>query len=143
MAENSTRPTGVPVEEYIAGVEPEGRRVDAIRLDAIFRQVTGWAPAMWGPSMIGYGAYDYRYESGRSGTFLATGFAPRRANMVVYILPGYAEFGTILSRVGPHRTGKSCLYLGRLDRVDTDVLAELIAAGLADLGRRWPVRAAP
>lgn len=89
--------------------------------------------------MVGYGRYDYRYESGREGSFLATGFSPRKAKLSVYILPGYADFGDILSRLGKHARGKSCLYINRLDDVDEDVLAELIQAGLADLGRRWAV----
>jgi hypothetical protein len=93
-----------------------------------------------GGSIIGYGSYHYRYDSGRTGDFLATGFAPRKAGMVVYIMPGYADFGPILDRLGPHRKGQSCLYLGRLAGVELDALRDLIRAGLADLGRRWPVR---
>jgi hypothetical protein len=94
---------------------------------------------MWGPTMIGYGQYHYRYDSGREGDFLATGFSPRKANLSIYILPGYADFGPILSRLGKHRTGKSCLYVNRLADIDLAVLEELIRAGLEDLGRRWPV----
>ena len=94
---------------------------------------------MWGDSIIGYGSYDYHYDSGRKGSFLATGFAPRKANMVVYIMPGYADFSEILCYLGPHRLGKRRLYLGALSTIDTDVLAELIRAGLKDLERRWPV----
>ncbi len=96
---------------------------------------------MWGGSIIGYGQYHYVYDSGREGDFLATGFAPRKSNMVVYIMPGYADFSEILTRLGPHKIGKSCLYLGALTRVDLDVLAELIQAGLDDLQRRWPITA--
>lgn len=139
MAGNVTQPTDISVEAYIAQVEPARRREDAARLDALFREVTGWRPRMWGPSIIGYGRYHYVYASGREGDFLATGFAPRKANMVVYIMPGYADFGTILDRLGPHRQGKSCLYLGALSKIDLDVLAELVRAGLADLESRWPV----
>ena len=96
---------------------------------------------LWGGSILGYGQYHYVYDSGREGDFLATGFAPRKANLVVYIMPGYTDFGPILARLGKHRLGKSCLYLNRLSDVDADVLAELIRAGLDDLGRRWPVTA--
>lgn len=139
MAENITQPTDASVAEYIAQVEPARRREDAARLDALFRKVTGWEPCMWGASIIGYGRYHYVYASGREGDFLATGFAPRKANMAVYIMPGYANFGPILDRLGPHRLGRSCLYLGALSKVDLDVLAELIRAGLADLETHWPV----
>lgn len=140
MTENKTRPHDGDVAAFIAGVEPAGRREDAAALDAIFREVTGFEPVMWGPSIIGYGRYHYRYDSGREGDFLATGFAPRKANMVVYILPGYADFGPILKDLGRHKPGRSCLYLNRLRDVNEDALRRLIRAGLDDLGRRWPVR---
>ncbi|SMX28832.1 hypothetical protein TRP8649_02959 [Pelagimonas phthalicica] len=141
MAENKTVPTGASVAEYLATVMPDRRRSDALVLDALFQRTTGWQPQMWGPSIIGYGQYHYTYDSGRQGDFLATGFVPRKANMVVYIMPGYADFSDILARLGPHKLGKSCLYLGALSRIDLDVLAELITAGLQDLRRRWPIDA--
>ncbi|MBS0123956.1 DUF1801 domain-containing protein [Thetidibacter halocola] len=143
MADNVTRPTDASVAEFLASVEPSGRRNDALHLDTVFRRVSGWQPRLWGPSIIGYGRYDYRYASGRAGQYLATGFAPRKANMVVYIMPGYADFSAILPRLGPHRLGKSCLYLGSLSVIDEGVLAELISAGLDDLRRRWPVHPSP
>lgn len=139
MADLKTQPTDVLVSDYIAQVTPDVRRRDAQELDRMFRDITGWTPQMWGPSMIGYGRYDYTYDSGHSGSMLATGFAPRKANLVLYIMPGYANFGPILDRLGPHKMGKSCLYLTRLARVDTDALSDLIRAGLADLGKRWPI----
>lgn len=139
MPTNGTQPGGQPVEAFLAAVEPARRRDEGLRLDALFRRVTGFRPVMWGPSMVGYGRYDYRYESGREGSFLATGFSPRKAKLSVYIMPGYADFGDILSRLGKHSLGKSCLYINKLEDVDEDVLAELIEAGLADLARRWTV----
>ncbi len=141
MAVNKTQMTGGDVDRILDAVTPERRRDEARALDALFRRVTGWQPRLWGPSMIGYGWYHYRYESGREGDFLATGFSPRKAALSIYILPGYADFGDILARLGKHKLGKSCLYLTRLEHADMDVLAELIAAGLADLNRRWPVQA--
>ncbi|WP_425098996.1 DUF1801 domain-containing protein [Tropicibacter sp. S64] len=143
IAENKTRATGADVAGFLDAVEPAGRRADALLLDGVFRKVTGFKPHLWGESIVGYGAYHYVYDSGRAGDFLATGFAPRKAKMVVYILPGYADFSGLLSRLGPHKLGKSCLYLGRLTQIDMDVLAQLIRAGLDDLGNRWPVRAEP
>ncbi len=139
MAENKTKETEVAVEEFIAQVEHNTRREDAIVLDELFRRVTGWTPRMWGPTIIGYGSYDYTYESGRTGTSLATGFSPRKANMVLYIMPGYQELGEMLARVGKHKIGKACLYLGPLKNNDLDVIEEIIRAGLDDLGTRWPV----
>ena len=129
------------VRDFLNAVEPPRRRSEAAELDLFFREVTGWAPVLWSGSMLGYGSYDYIYASGRSGTWLATGFAPRKAKLSVYIMPGYADFGDILGRLGKHTKGKSCLYLNRLEDVDMNVLAELVRAGLEDLGRHWPVKA--
>lgn len=121
---------------WLETVDP-ARRAEAETLLALFRTVTGWEPRLWGPTIAGFGRYEYRYESGHSGESPATGFSPRKAEIVVYILPGYADFGDLLVRLGPHRIGKSCLYLKKLDRIDLGVLEELIRAGLADLGSRW------
>lgn len=118
---------------------PPDRAGEAHRLDAIFRAATGWQPRLWG-RIVGYGAYDYRYDSGRSGTFLATGFSPGPREHSVHILPGYAEFPEIAARLGPHRRGKSCWYVRRLGAIDEDALADLIRAGLDDLARHWTVR---
>lgn len=139
MAETKTKPTDVTVAEFIAGVEPEGRKADAEVLDAFFRRVTGWQPVMWGPTMVGYGSYAYRYESGHGGTALATGFSPRKAELSIYVMPGYQDYGPILARLGKHRLGKACLYVRKLADIDMDVLEELVRAGLADLRRMWPV----
>ena len=138
---HKTKAEGTPFLDWLEAVEPERRREDAHVLDAAFRKATGFAPVVWTGGIVGYGAYDYTYASGRSGTWMATGFAPRTAKLSIYIMPGYADFGPILDRLGPHTKGKSCLYITRLDRVDLDVLSELIVAGLADLGTHWPVRA--
>jgi hypothetical protein len=127
------------VGAFLDDVTPERRRADARALEAFFREVTGYEPVMWGPSIIGYGRYHYRYESGREGDSLATGFSPRKANLVLYIMPGYADFGEILGRLGKHKLDKSCLYLNKLADVDMDVLGELVRAGLRDLERHWPV----
>lgn len=136
---NKTVPTGQSVERFLGAVEPARKADEALILDALFRKVTGYAPVMWGPSMIGYGKYNYRYKSGREGEFLATGFSPRKAAHSIYIMPGYADFGDILSRLGKHKLGKSCLYVNKLADVDLDVLSDLIRAGLEDLNRLWPV----
>lgn len=139
MAQNKTVQTARGVADFLAAVEPERRRLDAQELDRLFRAATGFEPRMWGDSIVGYGRYDYRYDSGREGSFLATGFSPRKTALSIYIMPGYADFGDILARLGKHKTGKACLYVNKLDDIDTDVLSELIRAGLDDLGRRWPV----
>lgn len=137
---NKTQITDQDVLAFLNGVSPDIRRDDALALDGIFRRVTGWAPRMWGASVIGYGQYHYRYDSGREGDFLATGFSPRKANLVVYIMPGYADLGDRLDRLGKHKLGKSCLYITRLAHVDLDVLEEIIRFGLDDLATRWDVQ---
>ncbi|WP_223475468.1 DUF1801 domain-containing protein [Oricola indica] len=139
MTENKTKPTDASAADFLAAVEPARKRDDALALDRLFRRVTGWQPRLWGPSMIGYGAYHYVYDSGREGDFLATGFSPRKTSLVVYIMPGYADFGDILARLGKHKLGKSCLYFNKLADIDESVLEELIRAGLDDLASRWPV----
>ena len=139
MPENKTKPNDADVMAFLSAVDPERRRDDALRLNEIFREVTGFEPVMWGTSIVGYGSYHYVYKSGREGDFLATGFSPRKTSLTVYIMPGYTDFGDILKRLGKHRTGRSCLYINRLDAVDESALRELIAAGLRDLGTRWPV----
>ncbi|MFM2357166.1 MAG: hypothetical protein RLZZ528_2902 [Pseudomonadota bacterium] len=139
MPENKTIVTARPVADFIAAVEPETRREEAQALDALFRKVTGFHPKMWGPTIIGYGRYTYRYESGHGGEMCATGFSPRAKEISIYILPGYQDYQPFLNRLGKHRTGKSCLYVKRLPDIDMAVLGELIAQGVKDLSALWPV----
>jgi hypothetical protein len=128
------------VAAYIATIAPDRRLTEAKQLDTVFRDVTGFAPRLWAGRMIGYGAYDYTYETGHSGTALATGYAVSARQLTVYIMPGYTPFPDIMARLGKHRLGKCCVYLTRLEHADEDALRDLIAAGLADLGLRWPVQ---
>lgn len=141
MTENKTHATGADVTAFLKAVEHPTRRADGLALDQLFREITRWAPRMWGPSIVGYGAYHYKYATGREGDFLATGFSPRKANLSIYVMPGYANFQPILDRLGKHKMGKSCLYINKLADVDLDVLAELIRAGLKDLNQKYPVQA--
>ncbi len=140
MADNKTQPTVQSPAEFIAAIEHPTRRADAQVLYAMFQDLTGWQPQMWGSSLIGFGSYHYTYESGRSGDALATGFSPRKSNLVLYIMPGYTEFASIMPRLGKYKLGKSCLYINKLADVDLDVVKELVRAGLDDLGTQWPVK---
>jgi hypothetical protein len=127
-------------ETYIAAIADPGRREEAVQLDALFREATGFPPRLWSGRMIGYGAYDYIYDSGRSGTSLATGFAVAPRQIAIYVGAGHAPHPEIMSRLGKHKTGKSCVYISRLDQIDLTALGDLIRRGLADLGTRWPIR---
>lgn len=140
MADLKTLPGDLDMAAFLDTVEPHRRREEARRLDAIFRKSTGFGPLIWGDGIVGYGRYRYRYDSGRDGESLATGFAPRKANLVLYILPGFFGYGDLLDRLGRHRRGKSCLYLSGLDMVDETALSGLIRACLGDLDRRWGVQ---
>ena len=131
-AENKTKPTEVDPKDFVAAVESDKKRADAEMLLDFFERVTGLKPKMWGPSLIGYGRYHYKYESGREGDMLMTGFSPRKANLVMYIMPGYRseEMQEKLSRLGKHKLGKSCLYINKLADVDLDVLEEIVRDGV-------------
>ncbi|MXQ07807.1 DUF1801 domain-containing protein [Alphaproteobacteria bacterium GH1-50] len=122
----------------IAALTDDTRKQDALALDALFREVTGFQPRLWGEK-IGYGKYHYRYDSGREGDWLATGFGIGKREFSIYILPGYTEFPSLAARLGPHRRGKSCWYVKRMDEIDTEALADLIRSGLDDLAKTWPV----
>lgn len=132
-ANNKTQATSVDPQDFIAAVEPDKKKVDAQALLAFFNRVTGLKPKMWGPSIIGYGRYHYKYESGREGEFMLTGFSPRKQNLTLYVMPGY-RFGEMqekLARLGKHKLGKSCLYINKLADVDMDVLEEIVTEGVA------------
>ena len=103
----------------------------------MMRRITGEEPRLWGPSIIGFGEYHYKYESGREGDFMRVGFSPRKANLVLYIMPGFARHDALLDRLGKHKTGKSCLYINKLDDVDRDVLETLIAESWAAMAEKY------
>lgn len=131
-SKNKTQPTSIEPAEYIASLDAGRRKEEAEILLPWFERVTGMPPAMWGPSIIGFGRYHYKYDSGREGDFMMTGFAPRKAAMSIYILPGY-QFDTMqakLDRLGKHKIGKSCLYVSNLEKVDLDVMEEIVREGI-------------
>ena len=127
------------VEAFLDGVTPPDRQAEARRLVQIFAEVTGYAPRLYTGAIVGFGHYAYTYDSGHSGTSCATGFSPRKAELSIYILPGYDQMTDLRDRLGQHRVGKACLYLKRLSDADEGVLRQIIAAGLADLKTRWTV----
>jgi Domain of unknown function (DU1801) len=123
----ATGRTGAAVAEFLARIPDPQRREDARRLCAVMEEITGEPPAMWGTSIIGFGAYHYRYASGHEGDSALAGFSPRRAHLAIYLIGGFENrYQRVLARLGPHKTGKGCLYIKRLDDVDRDALRELI-----------------
>lgn len=139
MAELKTRENSGDVDAFVQAVTLDGRRGDALALLTLFDKATGLPPRMWGDSIVGYGAYDYRYKSGRSGRWMLTGFSPRKSAVTVYIMPGFGKYGDLLDRIGPLRHSVSCLYIPKLARVDQTALAELITHSVADMRRIYSV----
>ncbi|MEM6761643.1 MAG: DUF1801 domain-containing protein [Pseudomonadota bacterium] len=129
--------TADPIADRLVGLKPQ-RQAEARRLDALFQEVTGYSPVLWG-RIIGYGRYRYTYQSGRSGEWFATGFSPLATKFSIHILPGYSHHGEIAARLGPHTRGKACWYVKRLADIDMDALRQLVRAGLDDLATHWPV----
>ena len=132
-AEPKTRPTDVPVDDFIAAVENPRRRADAEVVRAMLTEVTGEQPVMWGPSIVGYGSY-----RGPTGDWPIIGFSPRKAQLVLYIMRGFADFEDQLARLGKHKSGGGCLYISKLDDVDLDVLREMAAASVEWMRERYP-----
>jgi len=131
MAELKTKPTMVSVDDFIAAVEHPGRRADALALCALLARVSGCDAKMWGPSIIGFGSYHYRYASGHEGDMAMIGFSPRKTGLVLYMAGGFATRDALMARLGKYRTGKNCLYVNRLDDVDIAVLEELAVESVA------------
>ena len=131
-------PTKVSVRAFVDGLADERRRREATALISMMKKVTGERPVMWGPSIIGFGRYHYQYASGREGDAPRAGFSPRSAALTVYCMPGFAAQRTLLSRLGPHKTSVSCLYIRRLDDVDTDVLTAIVERSFDEVNERYP-----
>lgn len=136
MAENKTRSTGASVDDYLAARGNEQQRADSRSLIAMLRKATKQPPKMWGPGIVGFGAYRYTYDSGHSGEAPLAGFAIRGRELVVYLTCDDDMQESLLSRLGPHKMGKSCLYIKRLADVDESVLEKLVADSVAATRRR-------
>ena len=138
MPEQKTRPTGVSVADFIAAVEDPKRREDAQALVALIEAETGEPATLWGSSIIGFGKYHYRYDSGHAGDACLVGFSPRKANLVLYMTAEEPVRTEMLARLGKHRSGKGCIYLNRLSDVDESVLREMTRVSVETLKARYP-----
>lgn len=126
MSENKTRPTDQSVLDFLNNVDHKTRREDGFALLEMMAELTGEEAVLWGSSIVGFGSYHYKYESGREGDMPLVGFSPRKQSMTLYIMPGFAEYEDMLAELGKHKLGKSCLYVSKLADVDDDVLRSLI-----------------
>ena len=137
MAQLKTTQNEADVNAFLDAVENPRRRADARQVLDLIQRVTGEPPKMWGTSIVGFGSYHYRYASGREGDWPMVGFSPRKQNLVIYIMPGFSDYGELLGRLGKCRTGKSCLYINKLDDVDLTRLEELVRESVAEMKRRY------
>ena len=126
MAENKTRPTDQDVTDFLNSVEHKTRREDGFDLLQMMEEITGEEAAMWGSSIVGFGSYHYKYESGREGDMPLVGFSPRKQSMTLYIMPGFDDYEDLLAELGKHKLGKACLYVNKLADVNNTVLRTLI-----------------
>lgn len=132
MAELKTKPTARNVEAFLQTVDP-ARREECLTLLRIMKKATGDQPTMWGPAIVGFGSYHYKYDSGREGDWFVAGFSPRKNDLTLYIMPGVDHYRPLLARLGPHKTGKSCLYIKRLADVDVTVLEDIVSASVKQM----------
>ncbi len=137
MADRKTRQTDASVRDFLDGVMPERRRIEGLAVLEMMRRVTGEEPKMWGPSIIGFGQYHYRYDSGREGDSLMTGFSPRKQALTIYIMPGFDNYADLMGKLGKYKTSRSCLYIKKLDDVDTDILETLVGSAHAWMKEKY------
>lgn len=137
MAANKTKPTAVTAESFLDQVPNAGKRADARALIGLMQAATGEAPVMWGPSIVGFGRYRYKYESGREGDSPVVAFSPRKAALVLYIVTGFRGAEDLLARLGKHTTGKSCLYVKKLADIDMAALDELIRRSVQAVRQKY------
>lgn len=139
MAENKTKPEKTSVIAFINSVEDEQKRKDSLSLVELFKSITMEEPVMWGPSIIGFGEYHYKYDSGREGDFLITGFSPRKAALTLYLMGCMEnEFTPLMKKMGKYKMGVGCLYIKKLTDVDLEILKQLIAESFAFMKAKYP-----
>ena len=138
MAENKTHATNASVDDFIAAIADDQRRNDCLALAAMMQRVTGSEPYMFGPTIVGFGNYHYQYESGHEGDACITGFASRKPDLTLYIVPGFLANESLMAKLGKFKTGKSCLYIKRLSDVDLKVLEKLVKSSVDYVCKKYP-----
>ena len=137
MSNNKNIPTKQDVEDYIESIESDAQREDARILVTMMSQITGEPPVMWGAAMVGFDTYHYTYASGREGDWFITGFAPRKGQISVYIMDGFSPYKELLEQLGPHKLGKSCLYIKALSKINLSVLEEILVSSVKNMRERY------
>ena len=137
MAENKTKATKASVAVYLAAIEGEERRADCKTLAKLLERATGEKPVMWGPSIVGFGTYHYTYDSGREGDSCLAGFSSRKDAITIYLTPSLPEKAELMKKLGKHKATKGCLYIKKLEDVDTKVLEKLVVTSVTELKRRY------
>ena len=137
MTAAKTKPNRKSVRKFLESVENEKQREDAFALLEIMKKVTGEEPKMWGPSIVGFGSYHYKYASGREGDWLLTGFSPRKQALTLYIMAGFSRYDDLMAKLGKHTTGKSCLYIKRLDDVHLPTLERLVRESVTHVKKSY------
>jgi hypothetical protein len=127
MAELKTKENKASVEKFLNSIKDEQKRQDSFKILEMMKKITKEDPKMWGPSIVGFGSYHYKYASGHEGDMCIAGFSPRKEALTIYILPGFEKYDSLMKKLGKYKTGKSCLYIRRLEDIDTKVLTELIS----------------
>lgn len=139
MAELKTRKNRGGVEKFLASVDNETRREDAFKVLELMQKATGEKPAMWGTAIVGFGTYHYKYASGREGDWMMVGFSPRKQNLVLYIMPGFSAYDELMKKLGKHKTGKSCLYINKLDDIHLPTLRKLVRESYRAMKKKYKV----
>ena len=137
MAENKTMRNQNNVMDFLNAIQEEKKRRDALELLQQFTDATALRPEMWGSSIVGFGSYHYKYESGREGDFFLTGFSPRKQNLTIYIMPGFSRYPDLMNNLGKYKTGKSCLYIKKIEDINLEVLKELISLSVDYMNRKY------
>ena len=143
MAENKTKQTKASVDKFISAIKDENIRKDCYTIIKIMKSVTKEEPKMWGPSIIGFGTYHYKYASGREGDMCIVGFSPRKQNLTIYLVGGFEKQKALLAKLGKYKTSKVCLYIKSLDHIDLKVLKEMIVQSVKEVKKLYPDKKKP
>jgi hypothetical protein len=138
MAELKTKPNKASIDKFLNSIKDEKKRNDAYKILELMKKITKEEPIMWGPSIVGFGKYHYKYESGREDDWFLTGFSPRKQNLTLYIMSGFKRYDELMKKLGKFKTGSSCLYINKLEDVDIKILKELITESVKYMkNKKW------